>query len=129
MEKLQLSGRHSRHRMALSNQLLETVVHRGDLVLQLLMCCKPDQLADNDELWLSNCSDVLNQCPQVVDCCIGIHVTDVIFASVQEHSVGTTFQSWLKLAVDPPAVVWCTGYDRWTGGRLASLVLQLDFCS
>ena len=115
-QKLQLSGRICRHRITLFNQHLEMVVHPCDLVLQLLICCKPDQLADSDESRLSNCSNVLDLCPQVVDRCIGIHVTDVILTNVQEH-----IQSWLKLAVDPPAVIWCTGYGRWTGGGAAGV--------
>jgi len=79
-QKLQFSGRHSRHRLALFDQDLETVVHPYSLVLQLLILCKADQLAENDDVWLSDCSDVLEHHPQVVDQRIDIQVTNVILA-------------------------------------------------
>jgi len=57
-QKLQFSGRHSRHRpRPLFNQDLETVVHPYNLLLQLLILWKADQLAENDDVWLSDCSD------------------------------------------------------------------------
>jgi len=55
-QKLQLRGWDSRHWVALFNQGLETVVHSCDLVLQLLIHWKPEQLADNDDAWVGNCS-------------------------------------------------------------------------
>ena len=115
------AGWDSRH-----NQGLETVVHPCDLVLQLLIRWKPEQLADNDDAWVGNCSDVLDQHPQLVDnddvwvgnCSdvldqrpqlvdqhIGFQVTDVVLANVQKHNDGGTSKSWLKLAVDPPTVI------------------------
>jgi len=98
--KLQFSRWDAKHRMTVLNQDLETMVHLCNLVMQLLILWKPEPLAEDDDTRLSDCSNV-----QVVDQRIGIQVTDVIVANVQEHNGGTTSQSWLKLAVDPSTVV------------------------
>ena len=103
--KLQFSGWDAKHRKIFLKQDPETVVHQCNLVMQLLILWKPEQLAEDDDEGLSNCSNVVEQCPQVVDQQIGIQVTDVILTNVQEHNGGMTSQRWLKLAVDVSTVV------------------------
>ena len=72
--------------MALFDQDLGTVVHPYSLVLQLFILWKADQLAENDDVWLSNCSDVLKHHQPVVDERIDNKVMDVIVTNVQEHN-------------------------------------------
>ena len=99
VQKLQLSGWDSRHRMALFNQHLDTVVHPCDLTLQLLILWKPEQLADYDHSRVSDCSNVLEQRPQVVD----QHQSD---GCPSRQFPGTQWWDNIpELAVDAPTVV------------------------
>ena len=71
----------------------------------ILICWKPQQLTEDDHTWMSDCSDILHQHPQMIDQRFGIQVKDVVLTNVQEHNGWTTSQSWLELAVNPSIIV------------------------